>query len=290
MGATTRIVVPLLRQPMTDTATTERRPYRPPIGVPLRGEPRAQATAAAVGLHLLVILLVLAPTIFISSQLMDYVQQGAGGPGPVGGGGGGFNSAPGRIKFIPEKVDFMKLQMEIEVPKKEEVVVPKPETKPPPTPPPPEPTPTPPKDSASAAPKADSTSTTDGAGRGSGDDGTRGNGPGRGGGVGSGIGPGRGSGTGPGTGGGEGTIYPPTVVALPILPLPIPSRVRPYKMVAQFEVDSLGNAKLIGFNRSRDNGYNKRIEEMLLQIRFRPAVTMDGRPVKAIAVVTAEAL
>jgi hypothetical protein len=29
---------------------------------------------------------------------------------------------------------------------------------------------------------------------------------------------------------------------------------------------------------------------MLLEIRFRPAVTLDGRPVKAIAVVTAEAL
>jgi hypothetical protein len=29
---------------------------------------------------------------------------------------------------------------------------------------------------------------------------------------------------------------------------------------------------------------------MLMEIRFRPAVTMDGRPVKAIAVVTAEAL
>jgi hypothetical protein len=61
-------------------------------------------------------------------------------------------------------------------------------------------------------------------------------------------------------------------------------------MVAQFEVDSLGNAKLLGFNPSNDNGYNKRIREMLLEIRFRPAVTMDGRPVKAIAVVTAEAM
>jgi hypothetical protein len=29
---------------------------------------------------------------------------------------------------------------------------------------------------------------------------------------------------------------------------------------------------------------------MLLEIRFRPAVTLDGRPVKAIAVVTAEAM
>jgi hypothetical protein len=61
-------------------------------------------------------------------------------------------------------------------------------------------------------------------------------------------------------------------------------------MVAQFEVDSVGNARLIGFNPSRDSGYNKRIREMLLEIRFRPAVTMDGRPVKAIAVVTAEAM
>ena len=108
--------------------------------------------------------------------------------------------------------------------------------------------------------------------------------------VGSGVGTGRGSGSGPGTGGGEGTIYPPTVVALPILPLPIPPRVRPYKMVAQFEVDSLGNAKLLGFNPSRDGGYNRRIREMLQEIRFRPAVTLDGRPVKALAIVTAEAM
>jgi protein TonB len=185
----------------------------------------------------------------------------------------------------------MKLQMEVPVPKKEEPVVPKQEeAKPPPPPPTPDPPPTPAKDSTTAAPRTDSTSTTDGAGRGTGNDGSRGNGPGRGGGEGSGIGTGRGSGTGPGTGGGDATIYPPTVVALPILPLPIPGKVRPYKMVAQFEVDSTGNARLLGFNPSRDAGYNRRIREMLMEIRFRPAVTMDGRPVKAIAVVTAEAM
>jgi hypothetical protein len=61
-------------------------------------------------------------------------------------------------------------------------------------------------------------------------------------------------------------------------------------MVAQFEVDTLGKARLIGFNPSRDAGYNRRIREMLLEIRFRPAVTADGRPVVAIAVVTAEAM
>jgi hypothetical protein len=61
-------------------------------------------------------------------------------------------------------------------------------------------------------------------------------------------------------------------------------------MIAQFEVDSTGSAKLLDFNQSRDAGYNRRIRQMLMEIRFRPAVTMDGRPVKAIAIVTAEAM
>ena len=278
---------------MIEEEPTQRRPYRPPIGIPTTGEPRKEATAAAVVLHLLIVLLILGPTVFVTGQLIDYTQQGGGGPGAAGGGGGGAQSFPGRIKYIPERVDFVKLQAEVVPPKKEEVVPLKPEQKPPPTPPP-EPTPPPPAniptDSAAATPRADSVSALPGAGRGTGNDGTAGNGPGRGGGEGSGIGTGRGSGTGPGTGGGDGTIYPPTVVALPILPLPIPSKVRPYKMIAQFEVDSTGTAKLLAFNESRDNGYNRRIREMLLQIRFRPAVTMDGRPVKAIAVVTAEAM
>lgn len=278
---------------MTDLDSTPRRPYRPPIGIPTTGEPRAQATAAAIALHLLLVILVLAPTVFVSNRLLDYTQRGAGGPGPVGGGGGGSNSFPGRIKYLPERVDFLKVQVETPVPKEEPVKL-KPEQEKPP-PPPPELTPPPQpqpaiSDSAAAAARADSIAAATGAGRGSGNDGTAGSGPGRGGGVGSGVGTGRGSATGPGTGGGEGTVYPPTVVALPILPLPIPAKVRPYKMVAQFEVDSTGSARLIGFNPSRDNGYNRRIREMLLEIRFRPAITLDGRPVKAIAVVTAEAL
>jgi hypothetical protein len=278
---------------MNEPESTPRRPYRPPIGIPTTGEPRREATVAALLFHALAILLLVGPTIFVGSQLMDYVQQGAGGPGAAGGGGGGSQSFPGRIKYIPERVDFMKLEKTEPTPKKEEVVKPKEEVIKPPTPPP---TPEPPvvaaKDSAVAPPAArvDSTAIVTGAGRGTGNDGTTGNGPGRGGGEGSGVGTGRGSATGPGTGGGEGTIYPPTVVALPILPLPIPSKVRPYKMVAQFEVDTAGNATLLGFNESRDRGYNRRIREMLLEIRFRPAVTMDGRPVKAIAIVTAEAL
>ena len=109
--------------------------------------------------------------------------------------------------------------------------------------------------------------------------------------MGSGTGTGRGSGNGPGTGAGndDSTIYPPTTVVLAILPLPIPNKVRPYKLVAYFEVDTLGNSKLLSFNPSKDNGYNRRVREMLSEIRFRPAVRGNGRPVLDTAVVTMEA-
>lgn len=273
---------------MTEPGNSKARPYRPPIGIPTHGEPRAQATAAAIAFHVLVILLVLAPAIFVSNQLIEFTQRGAGGPGPVGGGGGGSQSFPGRIKYVPERVDFMKLE---KAAPKLEVVTPKPEVaKPPPPPPTPEPPVAVAKDSAASAVRVDSTSVLVGAGRGTGTDGTAGSGPGRGGGVGSGVGTGRGSATGPGTGGGDGTIYPPQVVSIAMLPLPIPAGVRPYRMVAQFEVDSTGNARLLGFNPSRNSGYNRRVREMLLEIRFRPAVTMDGRPVKAIAQVSFDAM
>jgi hypothetical protein len=79
------------------------------------------------------------------------------------------------------------------------------------------------------------------------------------------------------------------VVALPILPLPVPNKVRPYKMTAYFEVDTLGNAKLLAFNPSNDGGYNRRVRDMLSEIRFRPAVRGNGRPVLDTAIVTAEA-
>jgi protein TonB len=249
----------------------------------------------SVVLHALVVLLVLAPAIFVGRELIGFIPVGSGGPGAPGGGGGGNLSFPGRIKYTPERVGFVKLETTTPPKPKQETVPPKPEeTKPPP---PPEPLPPPPVDSLEKAQqvatsaKGDSTAKDSAsAGAGSGRDGSSGDGPGRGGGVGSGVGTGRGSGTGPGTGGGSGTVYPPTVVALPILPLPIPAKVRPYKMVAQFEVDTAGKARLITFNPSRDAGYNRRIREMLAEIRFRPAVTVDGRPVTAIAIVTAEAM
>lgn len=275
-------------------SAAKRPAFRPPIGVPLRDEPRRRGAVVSLVLHVLIVLLVLAPPVFLATKV-DYVQQkGAGGAGPAGGGGGGSGGSGGFIR-ARERLRYMVLPKAavspvvpppVEVPVVKPVVPPKPEPpKPTPTP---EPTPAPVQPAVSTASSQDA-SVVAGTGGGSGKDGTAGSGPGSGGGVGSGVGTGRGTGSGPGTGGGEDAIYPPAVISLPILPLPVPGKVRPYKMTAYFEVDTLGNAKLIAFNPSNDGGYNKRIREMLGEIRFRAATRFNGRPVIDTAVVTAEA-
>ena len=272
----------------------ERRPYRPPIGIPGHPEPRAEATVASFLLHALIVLLILAPTIFVSSQLLNVENRGAGGLGPRGGGGGGTSGTGGSngLTYVHEGLRYLRLEKQPPADKKkDEVKPPKPKEQEKPKPPePPKPEP----ETKAAAPvdstRAKEAGATDGTGGGTGKDGSAGSGPGSGGGVGSGVGTGRGSGSGPGTGGGTDETYPPTVISMPILPLPIPGKVRPYKMVAYFEVDTTGNARLLSFNPSKDAGYNKRVREMLLEIRFRPAVRMNGVAVKDTAVVTAEAM
>ena len=268
---------------------------RPPVGIPSRGESRRTGTLVSVLLHAAVLALIIAPPVFMATTLDFDPKQGAGGAGPAGGGGGG-SGGTGGVPLTRERLRFVVLpKATAPTPPAAEVPLPKPveEKKPEvPKPPPPEPTPTPPPAITPPTVSASATSevsATVGTGGGSGKDGTAGSGPGSGGGVGSGVGTGRGSGVGPGTGGGSDGTYPPAVVSLPILPLPVPGKVRPYKMVAYFEVDTLGNARLIAFNPSNDGGYNRRIREMLGEIRFRPATRLDGRPVVDTAVVTAEA-
>lgn len=114
-----------------------KRPYRPPIGIPTPGEPRVPATVAAVLLHVLIALLVLAPTLIVSARLVDIGPQGAGGAGPAGGGGGGSRGTGGvdSLVYVPERLDYVVVSPP--VPKAE----PKPEEKKPeeikPVPPPP---------------------------------------------------------------------------------------------------------------------------------------------------------
>jgi protein TonB len=169
--------------------------------------------------------------------------------------------------------------------KQPQAVVPPPVVKPPP---PVEKKPDPPKVTPAPEPVKDAAPVT-GTGGGTGHDGSSGAGPGTGGGVGSGDGTGRGSANGPGTGGGLGRTYPPTVTNLAILPIPVPSKVRPYKLIAYFEVDEKGNTTLLKWNASKDGSYNKKVEAMLKEVRFRPAVRADGTPVRDTTWITAEA-
>lgn len=234
--------------------------------------------------HGLIILALVLPPL-IARQLTAPENEGAGGAGPSGGGGGGTRGSGGEIR--QERVRFLHFAQPASAPPPP-AVTPQPTVTPVP---PPEPKPETPVLTAPAAqqPSAAPTVATAGTGGGSGNDGSQGNGPGSGGGIGSGVGTGRGSGTGPGTGGEDGRIFPPKVTNLVIFPpQPEPRGIRPYRIVAQFEVDEQGNARLVDFVGTRDRAYNRRIRDVLSEMRFLPATRADGTPVKAIYPVTAE--
>jgi len=277
-----------------------RPPYRPPVGIPDAIPQRPwRSAAASVAVHALLLFLVLTP-VFASDSVREALATGAGGPGPAGGGGGGRGGTGGEM--ARERLTYV--QVAPAPPAAAAAKPPEPKTPPvvppvaPPVPPPkPEPEETA-QDSVPAAPVVDvdadvktgvDLSLTAGRGGGSGNDGSAGNGPGSGGGVGSGVGTGRGSGVGPGTGGGEGAIYPPSPVAAFLPPIPAPEKIKPYSIRAEFDVDERGNVVAFTFNKSKDGGYNRRLEQMLREVRFRPAVrASDGLPVRARAVIAYE--
>lgn len=252
------------------------RPYRPPIGLPLE-KLSPWAAPISVLLHALVVLLIFLPILI--SDALDPAAAGAGGPGPAGGGGGGRLGTGGGA-IVRERLQYV---VPAPVPQQ-----PPPEVTPPVTPEAAEPTPSQPiVDLKIEAPSTEiDMALTRGTGGGTGSDGTNGSGTGTGGGVGSGVGTGRGSSVGPGTGGGDGLIYPPVPVHFFLPPLPAPERIKPYHLVAQIDVDSSGRILEVRFNPSRDGSYNRRLIEVLHQLKFRPATTQDGVPVRATAQVT----
>ena len=252
--------------------------YRPPIGIPNSRQPSTGSAFLSVLLHALLIFLLVGP-IFLPDVFAPE-REGAGGRSARGGGGGG-----NRGGATAEKLNYI----QVPTPPPPPPAVQKtaiPQLVPPPVVKPPEPQPEQPK--AEAVPSQATVVNAAGTG-GTGNDGAKGTGPGSGGGVGSGEGTGRGSGNGPGTGGGTGRIYPPYVTNLALLPMPVPSKVRPYTLVAVFEVDEQGHAKLLHFNESKDASYNKKIRAMLAEIRFRPATKPDGTPVRDTTSIVAEA-
>lgn len=233
----------------------------------------------AVLVHALIILLLIVP--FAAPEAFR-AALGAGGLGPAGGGGGGSRGTGGLPK--QERIQFVRVpeapKPVVQRPTVTPPVIKPPVVPPPPQPTPPQPTPPPTPAPAAAASSTGASSVTAGTGGGSGADGGAGNGPGSGGGIGAGVGTGRGSSVGPGTGGGTGTAYPPAPTELFLPPLPVPSKARG-TIVVVFDVDSTGKVLDLQFEPTKDGNYNKKLREALAAIRFRPAVSAQGIPIRA---------
>lgn len=254
-------------------AVRPRAPWRLPLDMPRPGssrESRVLGRAVSIAVHALIILAMLLPAL-LSPNVRSALLGGAGGPGPAGGGGGrgGVTGEREKLRYLrvapaPAAQAPAVTPTPVPVPPKPEVVQPTPATVQPQATPPPQDAPT------------------SGAAAGSGDaSGTGGAGPGSGGGIGSGVGTGIGSANGPGTGGGADSVYPPQPTQLFLPPTPVPSKIRPYTLVAEFEVDTTGRVISVDFNETRDGGYNRKLRDALAKIRFRPAVKRDGTPVRA---------
>ena len=281
-GAASARKLPLMSDPQpTDPNSSGRRPRRlPATGLPVERDNRRLSGVVSALIHLAIIFLLTMP-IATHTGIVIERAQGAGGAGPAGGGGGGRQGTGG----VQERVHYIEVAPAA-APAPQVVVppptpVPQPVVTPPPVVKPPEPTPEPAKPDAKVeAPKAEATAPTPGSGGGTGRDGTNGTGPGTGGGVGSGNGTGRGSGNGPGTGGGVQANYPPTAIELFIPPLPFPSKVRGFHLIAEFDVDSTGKVLDWKFNSTGDSGYDRKLNDVLKSTRFRPGTTPDGKPIR----------
>ena len=267
------------QQPNTSES---RPPYRPPVGMPLRGEGRWGAPFS-LGVHIVLILLLLTP---LFARVVAPELFPGGGPGPAGGGGGGRGGTGGwrPEPITPERLRYMRIApepppAETLEPAVAPVVPPEEETPPP--------QPDPPVEQVMEQAAADSAPTT-GTGGGTGNDGTSGTGPGTGGGTGSGQGTGTGSANGPGTGGGDGRDYLPMPDVIVPPPEPRPNRVKGKTVVVTFTLNERGDILRIDFESTGDRGYDRRLRERMNEMRFRPAVGPNGQPMAATYPVTVQ--
>ena len=63
--------------------------------------------------------------------------------------------------------------------------------------------------------------------------------------------------------------------------MPPPSKIKGFELIAQFEVDSSGKVVSFDFNRTKDSGYNQKLQTILASVRFRPGVNGLGVAVRA---------
>lgn len=241
--------------------------YRVPTGLPKPRENWRGGAAVSLALHLLALILVVAPLAMLKD--ITLIEQGAGGAAPAGGGGGGTRGTGG------ERHETLRYITVAPAPAPPQVVQPV-------TPPPPEPRAELPQPELPKVepPQVAVLQPIAGSGGGTGTDGTAGSGTGTGGGVGTGVGIGRGSATGAGTGGGTQELYPPTAMEMYIPPMPVPSSVRGVKIIAQFDVDETGRVVGFEFTPTPDRGYNRRLRDLFQGYRFRPGHRADGSPVR----------
>ena len=250
----------------------------PALGIPAERRRRRAWALLSIGLHVLFIWLITRPEALRNlNPDLQVMDQGNKGNGIAGGGGGGTRGTGG-VKFIkiapppaetpPAQAVVPPVEAVVEPPKPvmPEPVVPQMEL--------PKLTTTDPK----AEIKVESPII--GTGGGIGNDGTRGNGPGSGGGIGNGIGTGVGSGAGPGTGAGTLDYIPCKQVEMPLFPLPPPSNVRGSKLIANFDVDERGKILKIEFTPTRNGDYNRKVNDVLKGVRWKPATTLEGVPIR----------
>ena len=239
----------------------------------------------SVVVHSVIIFLLIVP-FFMPRNVIERLQQGAGGPGPAGGGGGGSRGTGGETR---EKIRFVRVSP---------TPVPTPTTLPPIVPPPPKvtpkvepPKPVPVQPPVVPKPQVGGTGRTGAAGRWS---------PRR--------SPERAAAAAPtdrparvleavaasvqGSGRGGGVAPVPARGAATrrtILPFQSSSssrrfqrraNVRGFHFVAEFDVDSTGRVITFDFTPTRDGDYNKRIAQVLRSMKFRPGTRPDGSPLR----------
>ena len=269
------------------TSPVERQRHLPALGLPAPRERRKGWAIASILLHVLIIAVLITPVVALHTGDVKEIAQGAGGPGPAGGGGGGRGGSGGAVV---ERLQFIRI-----APLPPQPLQVQPTPVPLPVVAPPKPVVPPPQEvKPEAVPRIEAkvevptavAAALPGVGGGTGRDGTAGSGPGSGGGVGSGVGTGRGSATGPGTGGGTQQNYPPNPTDLFIPPMPVPSRLHGFHLVAQFDVDATGKVLDFKFTPTPDGGYNKRLDEVFRNYRFRPGTRPDGTPIRMMGQIT----
>ena len=268
-------IIPSSNAPVPETPTRRRRQYRVPLGMPGGRPDWRMGSAVSALIHLAIIFLILSPFGVMANIIA--IEQGAGGEGPAGGGGGG-NRGTGRIRA--EALKFVRVAPPMPTPPKPEVKLPPPVI--------PQVTPPAPQPQLELVKAPEPPTMPVGTGGGSGTDQTNGSGPGSGGGVGTGVGTGRGSATGPGTGGGNQANYSPQPIEMYLPPLPTPESVRGTRVIAEFDVDASGRVLSLTFTPTKDRAYNRRLEAMFRDFRFRPGHLPDGTPIRMKAQITVE--